>query len=183
MARMICSSSCLESVARIVGGYNIKLPLINVYVGIAYIVDQCSRLYVKSSCFISCIIILILSIDIFYFTPRKILRSVKNLAELSKLSQEELKEMLGNENNAAQLWEFFHKDQSTSTKQPAKPPSKFSRSSKRFGKSWKRYQLPVRWTVMMLCFGNCDEHWYKICLEQKYCLLTSWVSLLIKGEN
>ncbi|KAJ8040533.1 DNA repair endonuclease XPF [Holothuria leucospilota] len=65
----------------------------------------------------------------------KILRSVKNLAELSKLSQEELKEMLGNENNAAQLWEFFHKDQSASTKQPAKPTSRFSKSSKRFGKS------------------------------------------------
>lgn len=39
---------------------------------------------------------------------RTVMNKVKNIHELSELSEERLLEILGNAGNAKKLWEFFH---------------------------------------------------------------------------
>lgn len=47
---------------------------------------------------------------------RFVMRNVANIQELFKLSQENLTNVLGNANNAKQLWEFIHADSKTEAK-------------------------------------------------------------------
>jgi phosphopantothenate synthetase len=42
------------------------------------------------------------------FNFRSVMNKVKNIHELSQLSQEHLQEILGNASNAKIIWEFFH---------------------------------------------------------------------------
>ena len=42
------------------------------------------------------------------FNFRSVMNKVKNIHELSQLSQEHLQEILGNGSNAKIVWEFFH---------------------------------------------------------------------------
>ncbi|PIK43490.1 putative DNA repair endonuclease XPF isoform X3 [Apostichopus japonicus] len=66
----------------------------------------------------------------------KILRSVKNLKELSRLSEAKLKELLGTESNATQLWDFFHKEQRAETSKPtARTTFRGARTGKQFARS------------------------------------------------
>lgn len=39
---------------------------------------------------------------------RPVMNKVKNINELSQLSEERLSEILGNASNARKLWDFFH---------------------------------------------------------------------------